>query len=116
MQTPAQIVFHQLPASPALEAEIGRRIGELENVFDRIVSCRVMVEGPSGHQHHGGVFAVHIDLHVPGADIVVDRTRDGQVEHEDPYVAVHDAFRAARRQLEDHVRRRRGDVKHHGAS
>jgi hypothetical protein len=33
--------------------------------------------------------------------------------HEDPYVAVRDAFPAVQRQLEDYERERRGDVKRH---
>jgi cold shock CspA family protein len=33
--------------------------------------------------------------------------------HADPYLAVREAFHAARRELEDYVRRLRGDVKHH---
>jgi ribosome-associated translation inhibitor RaiA len=33
--------------------------------------------------------------------------------HEDVYVALRDAFDAAGRQLEDSIRRMRGDVKHH---
>ena len=33
--------------------------------------------------------------------------------HEDFYVTMRDAFNAARRQLEDYVRRRRGKVKRH---
>jgi hypothetical protein len=33
--------------------------------------------------------------------------------HEDPYVALRDAFRAARRKLQDYERRRYRKVKHH---
>ena len=33
--------------------------------------------------------------------------------NEDVYVAVRDAFKIAQRQLQDYVRERRGDVKHH---
>ncbi|MGZ5863734.1 MAG: HPF/RaiA family ribosome-associated protein [Methyloceanibacter sp.] len=33
--------------------------------------------------------------------------------HEDVYVAIRDAFDAAVRQVEDHVRRMRGDTKTH---
>ena len=40
--------------------------------------------------------------------IVVNREAD-----EDVYVALRDAFDAAGRQIEDSIRRMRGDVKHH---
>jgi hypothetical protein len=44
-------------------------------------------------------FNIHIDLGVPGKEIVVDRQ-----ENEDAYVALRDAFDAAKRQLEDYAR------------
>ncbi len=50
---------------------------------------------------------------MPGADVVVTRESPRDHAHEDPYVAVRDAFDAAIRQVEDRVRRRRGDVKLH---
>jgi ribosome-associated translation inhibitor RaiA len=46
------------------------------------------------------MFDVHIDMTVPGSEIVVNR-----VANEDVYVAVRDAFDAAKRQLEDHARK-----------
>jgi cold shock CspA family protein len=54
---------------------------------------------------------VRIDLIVPGDELVVDRQVD-----EDLYVAIRDAFHAARRKLEDYARRQRGAVKVHEAS
>ena len=44
-----------------------------------------------------------------GGEIAVNRDH-----HEDVYVALRDAFDAARRKLEDFAREQRGDVKHHG--
>lgn len=51
---------------------------------------------------------------VPGGDIIIRRDPAEKHAHEDVFVAVRDAFHAARRRLQDQVRRRRGDVKHHG--
>ena len=107
MQTPLQITFHQLPPSPALEADVRARVDELATFFDRIVSCRVLIEAPHNHHHQGQLYRVRIELGVPGERIVVGRSPDEDGAHGDPYVAVRDAFRAARRQLEDHVRRLR---------
>jgi cold shock CspA family protein len=56
---------------------------------------------------------VRIEIGVPGDRIVVRRSPDEHAAHLDPYVAVRDAFREARRQLEDYARRTRGDVKSH---
>ena len=50
---------------------------------------------------------------MPGGSVIVSRDRSADQAHEDVYVSLRDAFKAARRQLEDRVRRRRGQVKVH---
>ncbi len=61
----------------------------------------------------GGFHQLRIHLTVPGGEIIVNRDPSEHHAHEDVYVAIRDAFDAARRQLEDHVRRMRGDTKAH---
>lgn len=107
-----QITFRNLDASPSVEAKIRERARELERFFDRIVSCRVVVEAPN-RRRHGDLYHVRIDLKIPGKEIVVKRDPPEHHAHEEIDVAVRDCFDAVRRQLEDHVRRRRGDVKAH---
>ncbi len=107
-----QITFRDIDASPSVEAKIRERARELEQFFDRIVSCRVVIEAPN-RRRHGDLFHIRVDLKVPGKEIVVKRDPPEHHAHEDIYVAVRDCFDAVRRQLEDHVRRRRGDVKAH---
>ncbi|MBL6615229.1 MAG: HPF/RaiA family ribosome-associated protein [Reyranella sp.] len=107
-----QITFRNIDASPAVEAKIRERARELEQFFERIVSCRVVIEAPN-RRRQGDLFHIRVDLKVPGKEIVVKRDPPGHHAHEDIYVAVRDCFDAVRRQLEDHVRRRRGDVKTH---
>jgi ribosomal subunit interface protein len=107
-----QITFRNIDASPAVEAKIRERARELEQFFDRIVSCRVVIEAPN-RRRHGDLYHLRVDLKVPGKDIVVKRDPPEHHAHEDIYVAVRDSFDAVRRQLEDHVRHRRGDVKAH---
>jgi hypothetical protein len=110
METPAQIVFHQLPSSPAIEAEIHKHVAELERLFPRITSCRVVVEAPSRHHAHGHPFEVRLDLRLPGAQIVVDHPSAHPPEPEAPYQPVRDAFQNARRQLQDLLARRQERV------
>jgi ribosomal subunit interface protein len=105
MQTPVQVTFRHMSVSEALEANIKQRVDELESIDDRITSCRVMVEAPAAHHRQGGLYRILIDLGLPGGHIVVGRAPDAHHAHEDVHVAVADAFRAARRQLEDHVAR-----------
>ena len=113
MQMPLQITFRHMDASPALEARIRERAAELDQFFDRITSCRVVVERVQHRHQQGNLFEIHIDLTVPGREIVVARDRGNNHAHEDPHVSVRDAFDAVRRVLEDHVRHGRGEGKSH---
>lgn len=108
MQTPLQITFRDVPHSDAMEAHIREKAAKLESFFSPIMACHVTVELPHKHKHQGKRFCVHIDIHVPGSELVVN-----QHHHEDAYVALRDAFDAAKRQLENYARKLRGEVKHH---
>lgn len=114
MQTEPQIVFHGMDASPTITGEIRGRIGKLERVFDRITSLRVVVEKRSARGHKGHLYQVAVDAEVPGGVIVVNRKPGDLGAHEDLHVAIRDAFDAARRQLDDYVRKMKGlQVKSH---
>ena len=108
MQLPLQVTYRGMESSVALDAAVRERAGKLEQFHPRIVSCRVVIEQPARHQQQGKPFVVHVDLKVPGGEIAVNRDH-----HEDVFVALRDAFDAARRKLEDYAREQRGDVKHH---
>jgi ribosomal subunit interface protein len=108
MQTPLKITIRDVEHSDALETHIRDKANKLEEYFDRIISCHVVVEMPHKHQHQGKQFKVRIDIVVPGNEIVVNRDNA-----EDVYVALRDGFDAAKRQLEDYARKMRGDVKTH---
>ncbi len=100
MQTPLQITFRDIPHSDALDTHIREKAQKLEQFFSGLISCRVVVEQSAKHHQQGKPFNVRIDLGVPGSEIVVDRQED-----EDVYVALRDAFDAAKRQLEDYARK-----------
>jgi ribosomal subunit interface protein len=99
MKTPLQITFRDIPHSDALDTHIREKAHKLEQLFSDIISCRVVVEQPAKHHQQGKLFNIHIDLGVPGSEIVVDKQAN-----EDVYVALRDAFDAAKRQLEDYAR------------
>ena len=115
MTPPVQITFRHIPASAAIESKIHDKVARLGSVYDRITSCRVVIEAPHRRHHHGKLYHVHINLVVPDAELVVSHEPHDQHAHEDVYVAIRDAFHAARRQLEDYARRRRGEMKKHEA-
>lgn len=113
MQQPIQITFRHMEPSPAIEAAVREKAAKLDAFFDRITGCRVVIEAPHRRHHQGKLYHVRIDLTVPGEELVVRRDPPEHREHEDPYVAVRDAFDAMKRQLQDYVRRVRGSVKVH---
>lgn len=86
---------------------------KLDELCDSIQRCHVTIEAPHRHHAHGKRYNVRIDLTVPGAEIVVSRNPPENLAHEDVHACIDGAFDDAQRRLEDHVRRRRQDVKHH---
>jgi ribosomal subunit interface protein len=115
MPVEVQISFRHMDVSETLEALIRTRAAELEQLSDRIIACRVVVEAASKHHRHGNPYHVRVELSVPGNKVVVDRDPGNGHAHEDPYIAVRDAFEAARRRLQDHTRRTEGAHRAHGA-
>lgn len=108
MKLPIQITFRDVDRSDAVEAAIREKAGRFDRFSEHIMACKVIVGMIQKHKHQGRLFNVRIDLTMPGAEIVVNRDQD-----EDVYVALRDAFDAAKRKLEDQARRIRGDVKVH---
>lgn len=100
MKMPLQVLFRGVKPSPALEQAARQRARRLDRYFSRIMSCRVDIELLQKHQHQGRPYGVRVHLTVPGREFTVDRVR-----HEDPYVALRDAFEDMKRHLEESVGR-----------
>ncbi|HWD58343.1 MAG TPA: HPF/RaiA family ribosome-associated protein [Stellaceae bacterium] len=113
MTVPLQITFRDLPHSSAVETQIRERAENLQRVFDRLTACRVIVEGRHRPQRAGRVAHLCIELSVPGRTITIGRGAAELESHDDVFVAVRAAFDAARRRLDRHAQRRRGEVKTH---
>jgi cold shock CspA family protein/ribosome-associated translation inhibitor RaiA len=113
MEVPVKITYHNLDYSEWIEADVRNHLEKLEEFYDRITSCHVIVEAPHRHHKHGNLFRVRLVLAVPHRELVVDHDRGDRPEHADLHVTIRDAFHALRRQLEDYVRELRGDVKTH---
>jgi ribosomal subunit interface protein len=107
MPMPMQITFKELDHSDAVETRVRELSAKLDRLCDNITRCDVVVEAPPRHHRKGARFHVRIDLTVPGREIVVSHDPQSDDGHEDVYLAVRDAFDAARRQLEAYVRERR---------
>lgn len=116
----------------APESDVRERVSWLEQFYTGIVRCRVLVEVPHQHRHYGRHFHIRIEVTVPGGPpIVVSHEpsphgglkdtedeahhKENEIEsvHRHASVAIHEAFDAARRRLEDFAREQRGTVKTH---
>jgi len=117
--------------SDVVMARVEAEAAKLDTFFDRITSCRVVVEAPHRHHKWSELFHVRIELGVPGAELIVSHeptpraalSSDDEAalkkhievhpDHKNIHVAIRDAFKSARRQLRDYVKRMHGDVKMH---
>ncbi len=111
MQIPLQITFHGIDHSDAVEERIREKAAKLEQICDRVISCRVVVDvlhKNSGNMHRKGEpFHITIDVTVPGAELVVKRDPKDAHVNEDIQIALRDAFDSMERQLKDYVTRTR---------
>jgi hypothetical protein len=108
---PVKITFRHMDSSAAVETRIHELASHLGVFSDRILACRVVIDSPHRHHHQGKVFAVKLQLELPGEDVVVDMERPQRGDHEDVYVVLRDAFDAARRQLQQRMSSLRGEAK-----
>lgn len=115
MPSSRQIIFRGVEPSEAVRNAVEGKIGKLEKICDNITSCRVVIEAPHRHHQKGKLYHVRLDLTLPGDEIVINRAPRERRAHEDVYVAVRDAFDAARERMERYVQRRKGKVKAHEA-
>ncbi len=113
MSFPLQITFRRIPPSRIFENRIRELAQRLEKFSERIVDCHVLIQQPHQHASQGSLFDVHINITVPGSVIAIHRAHSNDPQHADPYVALRDAFNAARRKLQDCERIQRSDVKNH---
>jgi cold shock CspA family protein len=114
MQTPPEIEFQGMAGSAQIEDVIEKHIAELEQRWGRITACRVVLKGPGLRHRKGGLYDVHIRLALPdGREVNVERTPPADERHADPDFALNNAFKRARRQLQDKLRRTQGQAKHH---
>ena len=116
MQIEPQVSCHGVPATAEVDALCRKEIGKLERYHGRITSCRVVIGKPHHRHHEGDLFSVRIRLGLPGGEVEVNREPPDRRAHEHLRVALRDAFDAARRRLQDYVRRQEGRTKHHEPS
>lgn len=90
------MTFRRVEATDEIKAEIDQQTEKLMKKFDRISNCDVVVE-KCNHHHEPDTYVVRLLVGVPRKQIIVDHVEDRNL-----HAAVSDAFRAARRQLNDY--------------
>jgi cold shock CspA family protein/ribosome-associated translation inhibitor RaiA len=113
MQIQPQVTFRGLPVSDEIEKACWAEAEKLERYYDRITSCRIVVAEPHRRHKKGNLYAIRIDLTVPGGELVVNREPPEHRADEDVKLALREAFDTARRRLQDFARRQSGSVKEH---
>jgi len=114
MQTPPQIEFQGMKATADIEDAIEKHVAQLESRSGRLTACRVILKGPGAHHRKGGLYEVHIRLALPdGREVNINHTAPEDERRSDLAYALNNAFKRARRQLQDEVRRMQGQVKDH---
>jgi cold shock CspA family protein len=115
METPVEIDFQGMDAKPETRAAIARHVGMLEERFGRVTAGRVVLKAPGGRHRTGGLYEINIRLALPeGREVNIGRTPQNDERYADLNFALNDAFKRARRQLQDQVRKLQGYVKQHG--
>jgi hypothetical protein len=105
MQVPLEISYHNIKKSQAADDEIRAHVESLEEIYDRITSCRVRVDQRADNNNHTIPPVVRIELGIPGhKNLVVAHEPDHlQRKYQTPDLsnAIHEAFRIAERRLLD---------------
>lgn len=110
-----EVSFHSVRRSAALRAKIARQVVKLERLAPHAISCHVTVEHVGQRHRKGNHYRVHARLLLPRHELDAGLAAPKNGAHEDPFVVVRDTFEALRRQLEEDLRRERGDVKCHSS-
>jgi cold shock CspA family protein/ribosome-associated translation inhibitor RaiA len=114
MQVPVEIDFQGMTETPAVRTSIEQHVTALEKRYSRITACNVVMKGPGKHHQTGGLYEINIRLSLPdGREVNVARTAPADERHADLSFAINDAFKRARRRLQDQARRLQGQVKQH---
>jgi len=131
MILPIQITFRNMEPSREAEEWIRSEAVKLDEFYNRIMACRVVVELPSRHRRFGSRYHIRIDLTLPGGELAVKREPSlrGDIQqigerkiekhlevkapHRELRQAINDAFKEMGRRLQDYSRRQRGNVKTH---
>lgn len=101
MNAPVEVHFHGLEKSEAIEERVREKVAKLEKHFERMTSCRVVVDAPQRNVQKPKVYQIKIEIGLPRRKpIVVSHERTGSHASEELNLAIRDAFDAALRKID----------------
>lgn len=109
MDVQPEIAFRNVEPTDELKERILKGIDKLEDVYDHIITCRVMVEETNPGRKAGRLNHVRLDISVPHHDVVINRHPPEHPASQDLPQAVNEAFDKAWRKLRELKRRQRDD-------
>ena len=103
MKAPVQISFRECCHSHVVETRITEQINKLEKYFDRITSCRVVLQATHRNHQKEKLYQIRVHMMVPGGNIVIGCDASDDHSFKDVNAAIRASFEASRRQLKNHV-------------
>jgi hypothetical protein len=98
---PCQVTFSRMLASQEARVEVHAWVERLGELTSSMTAGQVLIEAVERGRRERH-YRVRMDLTMPTGVVVVDYDHPNNRPHEDVCVAIRNAFRAARRQLEAH--------------
>lgn len=109
MRPSVQITLRDnLPHPPAIEAQIEEKLDKLNQYWDKIIACHVVVELSNKKHHQGNLYNARLSIAVPGKELVSNLNEDESMHN-----AIRDAFDDMIRQVESYAAQMRGEGKVH---
>lgn len=108
---PTRVCFDGMDASGALRGRIEQRVRRLSSFAGDIEACRATLRACDRRHRRGNRYNVHTRAMMRGRIIETSHAPVPDLGHDDPRAAAAQIFDSLRRRIEDHVRRRRSDVK-----
>src|SRR3954469_11093758 len=103
MQIQPEIAFHNIEKSDWAEDQILDHIQRLEDIYERLITCRVRVDQRNTNANNTIPPVVHIEISVPGHKDIVVAHEPAHLQRKfqapDLKNAINEAFRIAERRL-----------------
>src|ERR1022692_2138389 len=97
---PCQIIFKGMDPSEPGRVEVRAWLDKLGALTTPMIGGQVVIEAVDEGRREDRRYHVRMELTMPEGLVVVGPEHPSNAAHEDVYVAIRNAFRAARRQLE----------------